>query len=304
MKRKIYVLGSLNNDLVIYVDKLPKPGETIFGKNFMTNVGGKGGNQAVAASMLEENVFMISAVGDDYYSENLVKQLNLKGVNTKYIKALKNQKSGTALIVSSLDDNQIIVDKGANDLVDYKDFFENEKINEQDILIVQYEIPIKIANEGLKIAKSKNMITILNPAPAVKLDDEIYQYVDYLILNQSESEIIFEIYPEKNQDFDKIIEIMKQKTIKNVLITLGSKGALLIENNNKFYQEAFKITPIDTTGAGDAFIGAFAYGISNNLSPQEKLKFANATSALACLKKGAMQAMPKLEEVKKFMKEK
>lgn len=299
-KNNIYVLGSLNTDLVIYTDRMPEKGETIHGKNFITNAGGKGGNQAVAAGMLGENVTMIGAVGKDYYSKMLLDSLERGNINTKSVKIVHGVPSGTAVIIRTKDDNRIIIDSGANATVDIKDIENEMDASKNDIFITQFEIPLETVKKGLMIAKNKKMITILNPAPAIKFEDEIYKYVDYLVVNQSEANILAGIYPKNKEDAEKIFEVLKPKGIKNLVVTLGEIGSVLV-NEYTYFDKAHKIKPVDTTGAGDAFIGALAYGINNQLNDNDKLKICNATSALVCLKEGAQQSMPSLKEVQDFI---
>lgn len=301
-KNEIYVLGSINVDLVITADVLPDQGETIRGRNFMINAGGKGANQAVAASMLGAKVNMIGAVGNDEFKDVALNSIKNSGVNILNIKQ-KPSTTGVAVIIKNNNDNRIILDSGSNFKLNINDLKEGLKnATKNDVFITQFEINEDVLYEGLKMAKEKEMITILNPAPAKIIDDQMYELIDYLVINQSEAKLLTNIYPNNLEDSKKVFEFFKNKGIKNLIVTLGSKGSVYL-GEETLYIDSYKIKPIDTTGAGDAFIGSFAYSLINKMSYKEGLNLSNATSALVCLKEGAQKAMPTINEVKIFMKE-
>lgn len=299
----IYVLGSINVDLVISAPIFPKQGETIHGKDFLINSGGKGANQAVAAKKLGANVHLIGAVGNDEFKDIALKVIRSSGVNTESV-FVKDAKTGVAMIIKHEGDNRIILDSGSNILISREDLVQGLKgAREGDVFISQFEVNMDVVYEGLKIAKSLKMVTILNPAPAALIKDEAYKDIDYLVINQSEAELLTNIYPKSFEDTKEVFNFFKKKGLKNLIVTLGSKGSVYL-GHEVFKTEAYKIITVDTTGAGDSFIGAFAYGLVNDLSPNETLKIANATSALVCLRPGAQRAMPSLNEVEKFIIEK
>lgn len=301
-KSNIFVLGSINVDLVISAPVFPKQGETITGKDFLINSGGKGANQAVAASKLGGNVSLIGAVGNDQFNEIALKEVKLSGINTNNI-IEKNSTTGVAMIIKHDGDNRIILDSGSNTLITKEDLINGlEDAKDNDIFISQFEVNEDAVYEGLKIAKSLNMTTILNPAPAKIIKDEVYKDIDYLVINQSEALLLTNIYPNDYSDTAKVYEYFKSKGLKHLIVTLGSKGSVYL-GEEVFNTNAYKIIPVDTTGAGDSFIGAFAYGLSNKMNPKDNLELANATSALVCLKAGAQQSMPTLIEVEKFIEE-
>lgn len=300
-KNKIYVLGSLNMDLVISTDVIPKQGETVSGKDFFINSGGKGANQAVQAAKLLENVIMIGAIGKDIYGASLKETLTSYGVDTKKVKELDNTSSGVAVITRYEADNRIIINAGANAYVSLDDVIKHLDGDEGDLLVVQFEIPFKTTEYALKKAKKRGMITICNPAPYNDEVKKMFPYIDYLVVNQTETELMTGIYPNNDVDVKRVYEIVKKKGVKHLLVSLGSKGASLIKDDIYYYSPAFKINAVDTTGAGDAFIGAFSRCLVNKIYGQEKLRFCNATSALVCMKAGAQQSMPTLAEVLNFL---
>lgn len=300
-KNKIYVLGSVNMDLVISTDVIPKQGETVSGKDFFINSGGKGANQAVQAAKLLEDVKMIGAIGKDIYGASLKETLTSYGVDTKKVKELDDTNSGVAVITRYESDNRIIISAGANAYVSLDDVMKHLDGDKGDILVVQFEIPFKTTEYGLKKAKERGMITICNPAP---YDDEVkkmFPYIDYLVVNQTEAELMSGIYPNTGDDVKRIYEFVKKKGVKHLLVSLGSKGASLIKDDVYYYSPAFKINAVDTTGAGDAFIGAFSRCLVNKIYGEEKLRFCNATSAIVCMHAGAQQSMPVLSEVLDFL---
>lgn len=298
----IYVLGSVNMDLVITTPYMPINGETISGKDFFLNPGGKGANQAVAAAKMDVKTFLIGNVGNDIFGESLLKTLKGYNVDTTYVKAIDSS-SGVAMIVIENNDNRIILDGGANIKVNNKQIDEalvNAK--ENDIFITQLENNLDAVIYGLKKANSKNMTTIFNPAPAIKLDNEVYKYVTYLIVNESECEILTGINPVDENKAKDAYKHLNSLGVKKLIITLGSNGSICFDNDRVYKIKANKIKPVDTTAAGDTFVGALASKLSLNESLEDSLNFASIVSSLTCLKKGAQQAIPTLSEVNEYLK--
>lgn len=300
----IYVLGSLNIDLFITTDRIPEKGETINGYNFFISPGGKGANQAVQAAKLGAQVKMIGNVGDDHYSEIIKNNLIKYNIDIKNLSYSKNTKSGVAIIINSNNDNRIITDPGANKLVNSNKLDEYINGDKNDVLITQFEMSDEVIYKGLKIAKQKNMITILNPAPFRNILDPIYQYIDYLIINQTEAFQLTNIYPNTLEQAKQIYEMLKLKGLKKLIITLGSSGSIYIDELNIITQEAYKVNVKSTVGAGDSFIGTFAYGILNNISLKSNLKYCSAAASIVVANNETQQAMPNLDEIKQFLKAK
>ena len=299
--KNICVIGSLNMDLVVNVDTMPKPGQTIIGSNFKEVPGGKGANQAVAMARLNGNVSMIGKVGEDGFGQTLINSLKNDKVDTTYIQTSKGA-TGVALItVDKNAQNSIVVSPGANFEVKEDDRDNNiEAIKNSDIVVLQLETPLNTIKYALNKAKELNKYTILNPAPAVKLDDEIIKNVDLLTPNETELEIISGVSIETEEDIQKAAQIMIEKGVKELIVTLGSKGSLYINKEKSMFKKAYKVEAVDTTAAGDSYTGALAVALSQDKNIEDAMDFASKVGALSVLKEGAQSSLPTLEDVKNF----
>ena len=299
--KNICVIGSLNMDLVVNVDTMPKPGQTIIGSNFKEVPGGKGANQAVAMARLNGNVSMIGKVGEDGFGQTLINSLKNDKVDTTYIQTSKGA-TGVALItVDKNAQNSIVVSPGANFEVKEDDIDNNiEAIKNSDIVVLQLETPLNTIKYALNKAKELNKYTILNPAPAVKLDDEIIKNVDLLTPNETELEIISGVSIETEEDIQKAAQIMIEKGVKELIVTLGSKGSLYINKEKRMFKKAYKVEAVDTTAAGDSYTGALAVALSQDKNIEDAMDFASKVGALSVLKEGAQSSLPTLEDVKNF----
>ena len=299
--KNICVIGSLNMDLVVNVDTMPKPGQTIIGSNFKEVPGGKGANQAVAMARLNGNVSMIGKVGEDGFGQTLINSLKNDKVDTTYIQTSKGA-TGVALItVDKNAQNSIVVSPGANFEVKEDDIDNNiEAIKNSDIVVLQLETPLNTIKYALNKAKELNKYTILNPAPAVKLDDEIIKNVDLLTPNETELEIISGVSIETEEDIQKAAQIMIEKGVKELIVTLGSKGSLYINKEKSMFKKAYKVEAVDTTAAGDSYTGALAVALSQDKCIEDAMDFASKVGALSVLKEGAQSSLPTLEDVKNF----
>ena len=299
--KNICVIGSLNMDLVVNVDTMPKPGQTIIGSNFKEVPGGKGANQAVAMARLNGNVSMIGKVGEDGFGQTLINSLKNDKVDTTYIQTSKGA-TGVALItVDKNAQNSIVVSPGANFEVKEDDIDNNiEAIKNSDIVVLQLETPLNTIKYALNKAKELNKYTILNPAPAVKLDDEIIKSVDLLTPNETELEIISGVSIETEEDIQKAAQIMIEKGVKELIVTLGSKGSLYINKEKSMFKKAYKVEAVDTTAAGDSYTGALAVALSQDKNIEDAMDFASKVGALSVLKEGAQSSLPTLEDVKNF----
>ena len=299
--KNICVIGSLNMDLVVNVDTMPKPGQTIIGSNFKEVPGGKGANQAVAMARLNGNVSMIGKVGEDGFGQTLINSLKNDKVDTTYIQTSKGA-TGVALItVDKNAQNSIVVSPGANFEVKEDDIDNNiEAIKNSDIVVLQLETPLNTIKYALNKAKEFNKYTILNPAPAVKLDDEIIKNVDLLTPNETELEIISGVSIETEEDIQKAAQIMIEKGVKELIVTLGSKGSLYINKEKSMFKKAYKVEAVDTTAAGDSYTGALAVALSQDKNIEDAMDFASKVGALSVLKEGAQSSLPTLEDVKNF----
>lgn len=286
---------------MIETDRIPQNGETYKGLNFYTSHGGKGANQAVSAARLGGHVDFIGCVGDDVFGHDELQNLKDQGINIRHIQVLPNTPSGTAVIISMNSDNRIIIHGGANDSLKASQFEDYIEENPQPgIFITQLENTKDEIFAALKLAKQNHFTTIFNPAPAVPLDNTIYAYIDFLVINQTEAEILSGIYPQQESDARKVYEYFQAYGLQTLVLTLGSKGSLIFNKDDIIRIEAFNVPTVDTTGAGDTYIGAFAYGLANGYSIRECATLASKAGALAVTKAGAQSAIPTLKEVNDF----
>ena len=290
MSGQILVIGAANTDLTAYVDRIPEGGETIHGDLFTTGFGGKGANQAVAAKRAGADVALIAGLGADIFGQNTKAQLEAEGINTSGIFYGK-QPSGVAHIwVDAKGENRIIIIPGAN-LELNREFIESAvlKISNLSIVIAQCELPQEFAIAAFKSANAKNAITILNPSPAVELSPELIELSDWIVPNQIE----FYSLASKIPSGDLIEKVKNFYPDKNLLVTLGSDGAILRTKNGEIIKAtAPKTEVIDTTGAGDAFVGAFAAALNVGKELQIALEFAIKFASNSVGKKGAQSSYP------------
>ena len=304
---KIFVLGSINMDLVISVSKLPEIGESKQGHSFIQNQGGKGANQAVACKKLGcEEVYLLAAVGNDENGKSLIKSMENYNIKTENIKIKNNTSSGVCMIIldEEKQDNLLIVDAGANFKIEPNDFVDFLKSNAKkgDIFITQLEVSLPAVYAGLRTAKQLGMYTILNPAPVIEIDKNCLINVDLIVPNETETKLLSGITIENDQDLKNVYEYFSSLGVKEVLITLGSKGSAYITEREFIKCNAKKVKAVDTTSAGDTFIGAFAISKMNGKSIKESLEFASLCSSITVSRKGAAISIPTEEEIKEILK--
>lgn len=306
---KVCVLGSLNIDVVINVKKMPQVGETILGDNLKNASGGKGANQAVAARRCGAKVTMIGKIGNDNSGKTLIDSLKKDSINVDYVTVDAVSPTGTALItVNEEGNNSIIVVPGANMTISHEEIQNAAKIIEDShIIISQFETPINAAIDAFKIARGKNVITILNPAPANKIPEELYSLTDIIAPNETEVYELTGIKVENLEDAKSAAQIFLQKGVKYVIVTLGEKGAALISKDRADIVPAYKVYAVDTTAAGDSFLGALACKLKtkslefNDLI--DAIGFGNMVSSIVVQKEGAQPSIPYLEETTRIFKE-
>lgn len=296
--KKILVIGSLNTDFSVKVDDIPKPGETINADGLIINNGGKGANQAYTIGKLGGNVAMLGMVGKDIYGKNLKNSLKKVGVNVKNITLSKSDETGKAFInVSKNGENAITIINGANYAVDKKLIIKNKKtIEDADIILMQLEIPLEAVKEVLEIAKDK--MIILDPAPANK---EIMDFnlENVFLIKPNETELAT-LTKDEIKDEESIITAARKlisKGIKNVIVSLGSKGSYLVTENNFKFFPCIKTKAIDTTMTGDSFIASIALKLSEGKSIEESIAFASKVASVVVTKKGAQDSIPSLKEI-------
>ena len=287
--KKIYVVGSINTDLVIKAPYMPVSGETLTGEGFFTAHGGKGANQAVAAARLGGNVIMCGCVGGDGFGKDAVKAFQDDGIDTQFVRVVENTPSGTAVIIVVGGDNRIILDKGANGCLTEQDI-DGALTNAQegDIYLTQLENPIEIIGYGLKKAKEKGMCVVLNPAPANKEIEPYLGYCDLITPNETEVELL--------GGREKLLE-----KVKTLLVTLGGDGFEIITRESRRKYPCIRITPVDTTAAGDTLCGGLVVMLAEGKTLEEAAKFGSKAASIACMRTGAQTSIPYRKEVVDFV---
>jgi ribokinase len=277
------VVGSANIDLTTFADRFPKPGETIFGQRFDLGFGGKGANQAVAARLCGADVFMVARVGSDLFGPATIDNFNRLGIDTSHVKQVEGLSSGVAPIFVDPDgQNRILVVKGANDALKPADVDRAaEVLKAADCIVLQFEIPLETVYYTVAFARKNGIRCILNPAPAQPVDMRELTGLDYFVPNESEAETITGIAVRSLDDARGCAEKLTRDGIRRVIITLGSKGCLLAGRESSEHVSAFPVKSIDSTGAGDAFIGSFAVFLAEGLTEQEAVRRANLYAALS-----------------------
>jgi len=300
----ITVVGSLNMDLVTKTPKVPKIGETIIGTDFRQAAGGKGANQADAIAKLGGKVTMIGRVGDDQFGESLINSLRNDGVEISEVRTTEGISTGIAtIIVNGEGDNSIIVVPGANFKLTPQDIDESETIiKKSNMIIAQLEVPIDTIKYAFKKAKEYGIYTILNPAPARKLDEELLRMTDLLVPNETELEILSARTLKTEEDMLNAAKELMQKGVKEMIVTLGSNGCLHIDKTGSKHYSAERVEAIDTTAAGDSFIGAIATAFSEDKSFEQAIEFASKVSALTVTRQGAQDSLPTRIEVEEYIK--
>ena len=291
MDKKILVIGSANADYVIHSPKFPKPGETLTGSNFAINAGGKGLNQAIAIAKLGGNVNFLGALGKDSNGDMLLNELKQNGVSFTGIRS--SSPTGIAIITVSQGENYIILNEGANKELT-KEAIENyaDMIKSCDYCVLQLEIPVETVVRICEIAKSGKTKIVLNPAPYKKIPEEIFPLVDYLIPNEHEAEDLTGIVLNTDQNCKKAVERLLKMGVKNVIITLGERGCVYNAGDDTVFCPAKKVKAVDTTSAGDCFIGAVISKLCQNNTIEQAIDFASKASAITVSREGASKSIP------------
>ena len=299
MSKRIVVIGSCNTDMVINMERLPLPGETLLGGKFFMNPGGKGANQAVAAARLGGKVTFIAKVGNDPFGIRSIDQYKAEGIGTKHILVDKEQPSGVALIlVDAHGKNSIAVASGANAHLMPEDIDRAQKaVEEGDILLMQLETPIETVEHAAQIAKQASRKVILNPAPAHPLPESLLRCLYMLIANETEAEYISGTQITDMDSVARAADIICHKGVENVVITLGSKGAFIKEKGTYHQVPALKVKAVDATAAGDTFCGAVCVALAEGKGITEAVEFACRAAAVTVTRMGAQSSLPYRKEV-------
>lgn len=286
MNKKICVIGSSNIDQFSYISEFPSSGETLIGDSFETGFGGKGANQAVMAGLLGADVYMISCLGNDIFGDSTINNFIENNVNVDHIQRVKVSSGVAPIWVNAKGENKIIVIPGANNKIDAnKAKASLQEIENVSYLIGQAEIPMDVNHDVFDYAKQNNIITIFNPAPGKILESAFLKNIDWLIPNENEFQIISGL----NMTDENILEF--SKTIPcNLLITCGEQGVLAVEDDEIIKFKAPKVHAIDTTGAGDAFVGSFVYGLTKDLKVNDAINLAIDKASLSVTKRGTQSS--------------
>ena len=305
MAKKILVIGSANVDFILRIPRFHKAGETIISENLTTAFGGKGANQALAAKRLGGEVAFLTAMGEDANGKAYLKYLVRCGFKREFFLTDRKTPTGMALIeVVPEGENRIIVSPGANRILSSRQLKKTAKAWEGvRVFVAQLEIPIETVQTGLEMAQRKGILTILNPAPARFLSTQILSRVDFLVPNETEAQEITGKRIKGEEDLGKVGSDLLRRGVKNVVITLGEKGVFFKNRHEEIRVEAFRVKAVDTTAAGDAFVGALAWGLAEGRDIENALIHANAAGALTATRLGAQPSLPTIAEVKKFLQE-
>lgn len=298
----IYVLGSINKDMNFCLRRIPEAGETVMADGYYTSAGGKGANQAVAIAKLAGSagrVAFIGCVGADESGRKLKKTLDDYGVDVSYIKTVKTD-TGQAVIFQCNGDNRIVVNRGANAMLSVTDADTALKnATKEDTLLCQLEVPTDVVAHTLEFAKAKGMTTVLNPAPAIKLSARVYKNTDVIIPNETETKILTGILPSSTSSTEKAIKKLQSFGARYVIITQGGAGCTVSDGSGIIHLPALDVVPVDTTGAGDTFVGAFTLGYpkAGRLNFLEACQFATRAASITVTRRGAAESIPTLAEV-------
>jgi ribokinase len=299
VKPKIVVVGSSNTDLVVKLPRIPKAGETIIGGTFSTAAGGKGANQAIAAARAGGEVTFITKVGNDHFGQQAINGFEKDELNIDYVGYERGVSSGIALIfVDDSGENSIGVASGANNELRPSDIERaSEAITAADVLLVQLEIPLDTVEAAIRMAASAGVRVVLNPAPAQMLKHELCRMISVLTPNENEAEVLTGVRVIDDETIAKTAAILMARGIGAAVMTLGARGAYVAEGGKGEFIPTFKVTPVDSTAAGDVFNGALAVCLGERQSLRDAVRFANAAAAISVTRLGAQPSAPNRKEI-------
>jgi ribokinase len=303
MSGKILVLGSSNVDLILRIPRFHEPGETVRGERVVTVFGGKGANQSISAKRLGGEVSFVTKLGQDHYGQAYRRYLIKHGLQGRYLLRDKELPTGMAFIeLIPRGENRIIVSPGANGSLSEKDFKRfGHLLKNVAVFVCQLEIPITTVRLGLSMARAHGALTLLNPSPPVHFPKRMLSHVDFLVPNEGEAQWLTGKKIGTERDLPKLAGVLLEMGAKNVVITLGPKGLFFMSRQKEIRMKACRVKAVDSTAAGDAFMGALACGLSEGKPISEVLAFANGAGALATTKLGAQPSLPLRKEVETFL---
>ncbi|WP_034918278.1 ribokinase [Erwinia sp. 9145] len=302
---RLAVLGSINADHILNLAQFPRPGETVIGKQYQVAFGGKGANQAVAAGRSGADIAFIACVGDDDIGQRIRTQLADDHIDTASVDAVANESTGVALIfVNGAGENCIAIHAGANAALTTARIGKHQQvIADADALLMQLESPLDSVLAAAKLAHQHNTRVILNPAPAVKLSDEMLALVDMITPNETEAEILTGVHIDSDESAARAATVLHDKGIASVLITLGRRGVWLSENGSGQRIAGFNVQAVDTIAAGDTFNGALITALLEKKPMIDAVRFAHAAAAIAVTRHGAQPSVPWRTEIDQFLQQ-
>ncbi len=302
---KVIVFGSLNADLSIECDRIPRASETIHGRKFFITPGGKGGNQAVAAARMGAETLMLGCVGPDAFGRDLVSSLVRFGVSCENVSVSRHYPTGTAIIMRSDNDKRIIINQGANLRMNFDTVRTTLRglASKGDVFLTQLECDFDTTIQSVIFAHNMGLVTVMNASPAVGLPDELYAALDILCINEAECEELCGINPTDSANMHRALAYFAERGVGHTIITLGSKGSAALVDDKVYTVPSFYVQVEDTTGAGDAYLGALVTEFAANRPFEEAMIVASAAGALATTKPGAQKAMPSYRGVIEFLAE-
>ncbi len=300
---KIVVIGSSNTDLVIKTSRIPRPGETVIGGEFMINAGGKGANQAVAAARLGAQVVFVAKTGDDQFGHSAIEHYQRDGILIDHIGRDNSSASGVALIaVDGAGENSIVVAPGANASLSKEDIDRAEaEIKEADYVLIQLEISLDVVVYAIEKAHAAGVKVVLNPAPAAQLPAEVLAKLWLITPNCTEASLLSGVEVTDRKSALEAAKVIAGSGVANVIVTMGGDGALLLTSEGDCVVPAFRVKAVDTTAAGDIFNGALVTALVEGKNLQEAVRFASAASAIAVTRMGAQTSAPTRAEVDEFL---